>query len=394
MNKETINLPKLISEVANGASVDPATSRRFLHELFSMVENSLRNGENITIKGIGTFSRSDDSEKSVIFQPDQALSEAANEPFAAFSAVELNDGAAEEIMAVGTTRTEAVEESPRDEHEPGESEAAEAPKAEPDEITPEESGTEAMPDTEAESAPSAHAVEPAEKSTKNEPEPPAPEPAEKPAEPIKPIEATEPTETSEPVETAEPAPQPAPARKDKSDSAIWMVLGVLIGLILGLVGGYFAGKTMAAYELPAEDETDTEEIELYEPEKNVLETPAAPEVKAATVPVEQQTKIEASTAPAAVQQPVQPASKPAPKPVYDTITKTRYLSILAREHYGAKKYWVFIYQANPQLGDPNKVSPGTRVLIPAKESFMEATPEATDAKAQRLLNQLAKKYKL
>ncbi len=101
-NKETINLPRLITEVAAGASVDPASARRFLHELFAMIEESLKSGEAITVKGVGTFTRSEDSEHPVLFQPDEELASIANEPFAAFSAVELNDGAAEEIMQVET----------------------------------------------------------------------------------------------------------------------------------------------------------------------------------------------------------------------------------------------------------------------------------------------------
>lgn len=49
---------------------------------------------------------------------------------------------------------------------------------------------------------------------------------------------------------------------------------------------------------------------------------------------------------------------------------------MAREYYGRSVYWVFIYEANKdKLGDPNKVAPGTRVVIPDKASL----PGATDA---------------
>ena len=89
-----------------------------------------------------------------------------------------------------------------------------------------------------------------------------------------------------------------------------------------------------------------------------------------------------------------PAADTKPQPVYDTITSTKFLTTLAGQHYGVKNYWIFIYEANPGLGNPNSIRPGTRVLIPAKESFMEPTKAETDAKARKLLNALSKRYKL
>ena len=218
---------------------------------------------------------------------------------------------------------------------------------------------------------------------------------DEPAKPVEPTPVTAPV--SQPKETAVPsAPQPVIVRQESGNTSMWLVLGLLIGLIIGLVGGYFAGETMAAFKLPGEDEDYEDTLELYMPEA-VPAAPAQSEEPAqptAAAPAAEAQKTQGTDAPK-TQTLASTSSTPAKAaPVYDTITRARYLSILAKEHYGSKKYWVFIYNANPQLGDPNKVSPGTRVLIPAKESFMEATPAATDAKAQKLLNELAKKYKL
>lgn len=405
-NKETINLPRLITEVAAGASVDPASARRFLHELFAMIEESLKSGEAITVKGVGTFTRSEDSEHPVLFQPDEELAAMANEPFAAFSAVELNDGAAEEIMQVEIPSSANPE--------PAESPVT-PPQPEPQPKQQKE--LEVVPSSAPEPAnvlvQAAEQAPIAEISGKDEPEVPTQkeikaeleEPEQKdakeeiqeaePAKPVKPTPVTAPV--SQPKETAVPsAPQPVIVRQESGNTSMWLVLGLLIGLIIGLVGGYFAGETMAAFKLPGEDEDYEDTLELYMPEA-VPAAPAQSEEPAqptAAAPAAEAQKTQGTDAPK-TQTLASTSSTPAKAaPVYDTITRARYLSILAKEHYGSKKYWVFIYNANPQLGDPNKVSPGTRVLIPAKESFMEATPAATDAKAQKLLNELAKKYKL
>lgn len=171
---------------------------------------------------------------------------------------------------------------------------------------------------------------------------------------------------------------------------MWILLGVLIGLILGLIGGFFAGKTMAKYDFDEsayDEESDT--VALVASSLDSLLMPA-PTAATATSPEPAAETVKPEPTP-------EPEAKPtaaAPQPVYDTITSSKFLTTLARQHYGVKNYWIFIYEANPQLGNPNSIRPGTRVLIPSKESFMEPTKAETDEKARRLLNALAKKYKL
>ena len=170
---------------------------------------------------------------------------------------------------------------------------------------------------------------------------------------------------------------------------MWILIGVLIGLILGLIGGFFAGRAMAKYDFDEETyDVDSDTVALLPSSIDSIITPVATAPTAAPAP--------AATEPAKPEAKAEtkPAAAPAPEPVYDTITSTKFLTTLARQHYGVKNYWIFIYEANPQLGNPNSIRPGTRVLIPAKESFMESTKAETDAKAQRLLNALAKRYKL
>jgi len=419
MNKDTINLPRLISLIAEGASVSPATARRFLHDLFAYIEERLTAGETVNIKGIGEFVNSGDPSNPVLFKADEELAAIANEPFSVFSAVTLNEEAVDEIEAVGKKDEENVVEGvatlpvvePVLEKSVEVEEAAEnahveepkqAPVVVPTEV--EADNDEAVEESEPVQNDADVAEEPLAADQDKEPEQnPNPETYSDAATIEQPENAADVSVEDEVKPERRYAQAPgyrrsarrsgmAHVHKSQSSYALWLVLGILIGLILGLVGGYFAGKTMAAYELPEEndysifDEVDADTIALS----------AVPIVSDSTVMQDTaHQKAVASIENKEIGMPAkeEPVSAKKTEPVYDTITSTRYLSILARDHYGVKNYWIFIYEANPQLGNPNQIRPGTRVLIPPKESFQEATKAETDAKARRLLNQLAKKYK-
>ncbi|MDE6287614.1 MAG: HU family DNA-binding protein, partial [Muribaculaceae bacterium] len=104
---ESINLPKLIAKLAAEAGCDPAEARRFLHHLFSLVEESLLAGETVSIKGVGEFHPGEDPADPIKFRPDDTLAAVANEPFAAFSPTELNDGVTAEMLGEQPAPVEA-----------------------------------------------------------------------------------------------------------------------------------------------------------------------------------------------------------------------------------------------------------------------------------------------
>lgn len=59
-----------------------------------------------------------------------------------------------------------------------------------------------------------------------------------------------------------------------------------------------------------------------------------------------------------------------PEPVYDTVTKTRYLTTIAREHYGNFNLWPYIYIENQSiLGHPDRITPGTKVVVPDLKKY-------------------------
>ena len=73
-----------------------------------------------------------------------------------------------------------------------------------------------------------------------------------------------------------------------------------------------------------------------------------------------------------IQQPdeAQVPTQPTDKVVCDTISKTRYLTTMAKEHYGNFNFWPYIYEENKaRLGHPDRIRPGTSVVIPPLSKY-------------------------
>lgn len=57
-------------------------------------------------------------------------------------------------------------------------------------------------------------------------------------------------------------------------------------------------------------------------------------------------------------------------PVYDTVSTTRYLTTIARDHYGDFNFWPYIYMENENiLGHPDRITPGTQVVVPELSKY-------------------------
>ncbi|MDE6526543.1 MAG: hypothetical protein K2L75_04740, partial [Muribaculaceae bacterium] len=184
-------------------------------------------------------------------------------------------------------------------------------------------------------------------------------------------------------------PLRAPVQRN-SRMWIWILLIVAGG---GLLGYLFA-------QLDSEEESYGvgTEPEVEAPvDTTSFEEVAVEELAAAT----------AAPAPVVAEENVAPEPQPEPAPVveaapvekkeklvYDTVTGTNYLAKMARKYYGRSSYWVFIYQANTDvLDNPDRIKPGTKVLIPPKSSFAGDTEAATQRKADALRAELDRKYK-
>lgn len=78
----------------------------------------------------------------------------------------------------------------------------------------------------------------------------------------------------------------------------------------------------------------------------------------------------------------------------DKVTNTRYLTTMAKEHYGNYNFWPYIYIENEgKLGHPDRIKPGTTVVIPNIEKFdIDPTNPRDIEKARRLGVEIYKKY--
>ena len=111
-----ITLVELARLMAQATSTTSRVCELFLRELFTTVSQALIDGENVKIKGIGTFkvtavkprksvnvTTGDPMEikgyNKVSFTPDKKLAEALNQPFAQFETVFLNDAVSDEKLA-------------------------------------------------------------------------------------------------------------------------------------------------------------------------------------------------------------------------------------------------------------------------------------------------------
>lgn len=77
-----------------------------------------------------------------------------------------------------------------------------------------------------------------------------------------------------------------------------------------------------------------------------------------------------------------------PEPVYDTVSTTRYLTTIAREHYGNYNFWPYIYIENQSiLGHPDRITPGTKVVVPELSKYGVDVNNKDDVKKAKELSQ-------
>ncbi len=81
--------------------------------------------------------------------------------------------------------------------------------------------------------------------------------------------------------------------------------------------------------------------------------------------------------------------------VYDTITKSRYLTTMAKDHYGNFNLWPYIYEENKAiLGHPDRIKPGTQVVVPDLKKYgVDPTNPKDIAKAKRKGVEIYSRYK-
>lgn len=427
-----ITLPRLSALLALRSGKSKKLSEDFVKTFFSVIGDSLANGESVKVKGLGLFKIVNVEERKSVnvatgeeyiipahgkltFLPAKELAETVNSPFSMFETVELSDAYTDEAASDPSDAATPDLPSPAPEETlPNESEP-QSPA--PEESAPNESELQ-------DSAPEESTLneselqDPApEESTLNESElqDPAPEetipelsvPAESDIQPIAPQE----TEThdsfpespfsNEPEESVtnlaesprvEEAPvYIAPDIPSRTRERHTFGKGFLIGFGTALLiilaafglGWYFLlSDAREAVATASVSETRTETNPHDADETHITPDEAVP-----TPPSDMEPATTDHTPIAREETKDESADKKEEKGsavAYDYVSTTRYLTTIAREHYGNDQFWPYIYEENKDiLGHPNKIRPGTRVVVPPLSKYGVDPKNRADEKKAR-----------
>lgn len=454
---KTMPLPEIVATLIKVNGCSEAMASAFLNEFAQIIAEGLTEDGNVTVKGIGTFRLIDlGNETGVEFAPDKAMSEAVNAPFSIFEPVELDDEITEEMLSEAEETDEtgetAVTEEPKETAEEvltdttvaetvtdevdkttemtDETDVAEiAETSESNEGKQDQTTTVNDEDKASDGNRESDGVSEHEEYADNHQQlPPIPPLAE--AENRKRNIYASPYETHErpenhhregqtygPNNIGQRGYQSVNERfaesgrhithekviekehlvkvSDKSHHGFYYILTALLSLIAGLLIGYFAYDKLnltgvKSVNISAEDvqvihnpghtsEPDvTDATEAVEPEITEAETIAVEE----TITAEAE-KIEKAK-PTASKQTV----------VTDTVKSNRFLTTMAREHYGKKKFWVYIYEENKdKLDDPDMIAANTVVVIPPAEKYgIKAGDPESEADAEKKAAEIMRRY--
>lgn len=414
-----ITLPRLVAALAARRGISKRQSEEFLKALFATVADALVERDTVKIKGLGTFKVSRvDSRKSVnvstgedheipahdkvVFVPDKELAAAVNAPFEMFETVELDDAVDENAlelaaeadvadlvadlvaddvpgdMTVEPSENESVPEpvvavEPADdvaeEHVEEHAEESAGNMAEEvaeeviEDVTAEASGSESEPGSAAEDPVatglySAIEDDPLPSSSLREnvrqeqPDTDVEEQADADVEELVPVRVEEAVAT---------AAHPKRHRFGKGFIIGFLSACVLMVIGFGVLYVVLTRKidNMLSYDRGVAAVATVDSVALPEPAA-LSEDPLEESPSADASPEESDgSKLSEN---AAVSGPDTEASD---QPRYDTVTTTRYLITMARDYYGDHRFWPYIYKENEaKLGHPNRIRPGTRVVIP------------------------------
>ena len=415
-----ITLPRLASLLAQRSGKSKKNSEDFIKAFFSTIADSLQAGESVRVKGLGLFKLVKVDERRSVnvatgastvipahdkltFIPAKELAETVNAPFSIFDTVELSDAYDPEADSTEIIEGNIVDSQDSIKEEPAESDYGMETPQQPGELPQEELApaepkqpesvgetTISLEDLQQEELEECQelfysAEAEAEESAEPEPEPePGPEPdpeleeesTPQPEDPkfLKPYLATD-----VPIEPIRPL-------KSRRSFSKGFLIGFGCALLLALIacglGWYYFLRDAQQAVTVAQTQTK-------------VPSPAVdPDKMVPTAPSDSTDSITAATAQSELDNQGQNSAEgPCPKEaeaakekpvVYDKVTTSRYLTTIAREHYGNVQFWPYIYEENKAiLGHPDRIRPGTRVVVPDLKKYgVDPRSKADEHKAR------------
>lgn len=370
-NRLSIQDLALILSEQTGKSTEEAL--RFLQEFIAVVSEGVYNDKLVKVKGLGTFKiirveerasvSVNSGERFVIpshykftFTPDKELKELVNKPFSLFDTVELNeevDFSDVDVSAETSGAEEAADDSSEEILPDGIPEQAiEAPQTPEPEVKPE-------PAVEEEAAPQEEA--------KAEP---------KPAEPVSSVSGYKEYRRKR--------------RRSASRKLLFPIACLFVVIVLGIV--YIvclSGRTTVNKNW----EPPMAEVGNPTPEAGMNPVPA--DSTGVTPPDSASLAVDSVVA----EPPVVEENQPEETPKSDilalvTIKAGDRLASFAKQYYGHKFFWVYIYQYNQDIiSDPNNIPIGTELRIPDPGLYgIDATDRSSIDKAAALQSQILGKF--
>lgn len=369
----TMSLPQLIDALIATGIADSATIRNFIQEFTAIIEGTLARGESVSVKGIGTFHAVEVADELYIeFAPDATLAETVNAPFSIFEPVELPDNLTDadmETAEMACNETEPASQPCPPPIPPRREAAASEPAATSPVSAP-------APDPIIETPVQPEHAEPEHKtaapgSDNNEPE-----------------QAPHNTLPTKEIEKIIEHERVVEVRDHSSHHTMHIVIASLLSLVAGLAIGYFANNRLNLSHI--------KNVNIEAEGVNVISKTEAKEGKSATadsvasVAAGHSDSIPADTVspgqgPTAVEPEAKTMESPRAAIVTDTVKANRYLTTMARRHYGKKIFWVYIYEENKNIiDDPDHIAPNTVVVIPPAEKYgIKAGDKESEADAMR-----------
>lgn len=396
-NRLSIQDLALILSEQTGKSTEEAL--RFLQEFIAVVSEGVYNDKLVKVKGLGTFKiirveerasvSVNSGERFVIpshykftFTPDKELKELVNKPFSLFDTVELNeevDFSDVDVSAETSGAEDAADDSSEEILPDGIPEQAiEAPQTPEPEVKPavEE---EAVPQEEVEAEPQSEAE------TETTPEP------EVEAETTPQEEAKAEPKQAEPVSSVSGYKEyRRKRRRSASRKLLFPIACLFVVIVLGIV--YIvclSGRTTVNKNW----EPPMAEVGNPTPEAGMNSVPA--DSTGVTPP----DSASLATDSVVAEPPVVEENQPEETPKSDilalvTIKAGDRLASFAKQYYGHKFFWVYIYQYNQDIiSDPNNIPIGTELRIPDPGLYgIDATDRSSIDKAAALQSQILGKF--
>lgn len=422
-NRLSIQDLALILSEQTGKSTEEAL--RFLQEFIAVVSEGVYNDKLVKVKGLGAFKiirveerasvSVNSGERFVIpshykftFTPDKELKELVNKPFSLFDTVELNeevDFSDVDVSAETSGAEDAADDSSEEILPDGIPEQAiEAPQTPEPEVKPEPAvEEETAPQEEAKAEPEAETETMPEPGVEAEPEPEIATEEEKTEVLATPPAAVEQPSEEPPVVSAE-KPKPAEPvssvsgykeyrrkrRRNASRKLLFPIACLFVVIVLGIV--YIvclSGRTTVNKNW----ESPMAEVGNPTPEAGMNPVPA--DSTGVTPPDSASLAADSVVA----EPPVVEENQPEETPKSDilalvTIKAGDRLASFAKQYYGHKFFWVYIYQYNQDIiSDPNNIPIGTELRIPDPGLYgIDATDRSSIDKAAALQSQILGKF--